>query len=124
MKKSWLIWIFFAMGCQVNEADAPELSTDEAQQIGATSVVMGGAIKEVGPVRPVNFGFLWDASADLTIVTSKNKIVVGSTSEKRTFSIKLDNLLPSTVYYYRSFAANADYSKFYYGNVVTFTTLP
>ena len=112
------------MGCQDNEADAPELLTAEAQQIASNGVLMGCEIKEIGPVRPVNYGFLWDKQPDLTTIASANKYIGGSTSDPRTFSIQLSNLTAATKYYYRGFAANADYSKIYYGNVVTFTTLP
>ena len=42
----------------------------------------------------------------------------------RSFSIKLDKLVPATLHYYRGFAANGDYSKIYYGGTVTFATLP
>ncbi len=123
--KNWcIILILFILGCQNNEASSPELVTDDAQQIGATSVVMGAEIKAIGPVRPVNFGFLWDTQSDLSIVASKNKIVLGSASEPRKFSIKLDNLTASTIYYYRGFAANEDFSKIYYSNTVMFSTLP
>ena len=52
---SYLIYclLLLALACQDNEADFPELNTEDAQQIGATSVVMGAEIKEIGPVRPV-----------------------------------------------------------------------
>ncbi len=123
MRKS-LFLILFLIGCQNNEADAPELSTDEAQQIGATSVVMGAEIRAIGPVRPLNFGFLWDSKQDISIVSSANKIVLGSTGSARKFSIKLDNLTPTTTYYYRGFAANEDYSKIYYSGIASFKTLP
>ena len=118
-----LSWIVLLAACQVNEADAPEILTEEAQQIGSTSVVMGAELKEIGPVKPVNYGFLWDTQSDITIATAKNKVILGSTSDLRKFSIKLDKLIPSTLHYYRGFAANGDYSKIYYGGIVTFTTL-
>ena len=122
-----LRWFFIGLlllSCQDNEADFPELQTAEAQQIGSSSVVMGCEIKEVGPVRPINYGFLWDKQPDLTMVAAANKYIGGSTSDPRIFSIQQGNLTASTKYYYRGFAANADYSKIYYGNVVSFTTLP
>jgi hypothetical protein len=112
------------IACQDNEADFPELNTEDAQQIGATSVVMGAEIKEIGPVRPVHYGFLWDVQPSLSVIGATNTIVLGEANEPRKFSIKLDNLSPSTLYYYRGFAANADYSKIYYADIVSFTTLP
>jgi hypothetical protein len=119
-----IILAFCLLACQDNEADFPELTTDFAQQIGATSVVMGAEIKEIGPIRPVHYGFLWDIQPNLSVIGATNKIVLGEAIEPRKFSIKLDNLTPATLYYYRGFAANADYSKIYYADIVSFTTLP
>jgi hypothetical protein len=119
-----IAFIIVLLACQDNEADFPELNTEEAQQIGSTSVVMGAEIKEIGPVRPVHYGFLWDIQPSVSVIGATNKIVLGEASEPRKFSIKLDNLTPSTLYYYRGFAANADYSKIYYADIVSFTTLP
>ena len=124
MKKLVAILLVTLAGCQVNEADAPEMSTDDAQQIGTTSVVMGAEIKQMGPIKPMNYGFLFDSQGDLTILAASKKIVLGSTGDPRVFSIKLENLSPNTKYYYRGFAANGDYSKVYYSNIITFTTLP
>jgi hypothetical protein len=123
MRKSIFFLTLILFACQVNEADAPEMSTQDAQQIGATSVVMGAEIKEIGPIRPVNYGFLWDTQSDLSVIASANKLVLGSTNGPKIYSIKLDNLNKNTTYYYRSFTANEDYSKIYYGNTVSFKTL-
>ena len=123
MKKALLIF-FLISGCQNNEADSPELLTKDAQQVGATSAVLEADIKEIGPVRPINFGFLWDVQEDITIAAASNKIISGSTSEPRTYSNKLDNLVPGTIYYYKSFAADAGYNHIYYGQMISFTTLP
>src|SRR5882672_6508345 len=109
-----LFWIILMSGCQVNEADFPEVATEEAQQIGATSVMMGAEIKEIGPIKPVNYGFLWDTQSDLSIAAARNKVILGSVSDPRKFSIKLDNLTRGTIHYYRGFAANGDFSKIYY----------
>ncbi|HWA35480.1 MAG TPA: fibronectin type III domain-containing protein [Cyclobacteriaceae bacterium] len=123
MRKGIFSVLLALLACQVNEADAPEMSTQDAQQIGATSVVMGAEIKEIGPIRPMNYGFLWDTQSDLSVIASANKLVLGSASGPKTYSIKLDNLTKNTTYYYRSFTANEDYSKIYYGNTVSFKTL-
>ena len=87
-------------------------------------MVMGAEIKQIGPVRPVHYGFLWDIQPNLSVIGATNEIVLGEASEPRKFSIKVDNLSPSTLYYYRGFAANSDYSKIYYADIVSFTTLP
>jgi hypothetical protein len=124
MRKLGLICLLLLGACQVYEPDSPGMVTQDAQEIGSTSVVMEGKIEVVGPVKPIHYGFLWDTGQDLTVVGTKNMQVLGSSSEPRTFSIRLDNLVPATTYYYRCFSANDGYSKIYYGNVVSFTTLP
>ncbi|MBY0434517.1 MAG: fibronectin type III domain-containing protein [Cyclobacteriaceae bacterium] len=122
--KKWFFISLLLFQCQNDEADAPELITEDAQQIGTTSVVMGAEVKKIGPVRPVNYGFLWDTQPDISIATAGNKVILGSLSGPRKFSIRLDNLKPATTYYYRGFAANEGYSIIYYAGTVQFTTLP
>ncbi len=123
--RAYFIFFILLVACQTNEADAPEQITKNAQQIGVSSAVFEAEIVAVGPVRPITFGFLWDSQGnDLTIATAANKNILGTTSDPRTFSIKVENLLPATTYYYRSFAANSDFTRIYYGGVVFFTTLP
>lgn len=120
-----LFLMVLLVGCQENEADAPELLTKPAQQIGATSVVMEAEIRAVGPIRPIKYGFLWDIQGnDLTLASAPNKNITGTTSSPQPYSIKVETLLPATTYYYRSFAANNDFTRIYYGAVVSFTTLP
>ncbi len=120
-----LIYFILLFGCQTNEADFPELKTNDAQQIGASSAILEAEVTEVGPIRPITIGFLWDSQGnDLTIATAANKNILGTTSDPRTFSIKVENLLPATTYYYRGFAADSNFTRIYYGDVVSFTTLP
>lgn len=124
MKRLFLLLVLLG-GCQDNEADAPELETKPAQQIGSTSVVMEADIRAVGPIRPIKYGFLWDTQgSDLTLASAPNKNITGTTSSPQPYSIKVETLLPATTYYYRSFAANNDFTRIYYGAVVSFTTLP
>ena len=124
MRAVFICFLLLA-ACQTNEADFPELLTKAAQQIGVDSAVLEAEIVEVGPIRPITFGFLWDSQGnDLTIATAANKNILGTTSDPRLFSVLVQNLNPATTYYYRSFAANSDYTKIYYGSIVSFTTLP
>jgi hypothetical protein len=124
MRYPIILFMALLMGCQDPEPDAPNVITQDAQQIGSTSVVMGAEIKQIGPIKPMNYGFLFDSQSDLTILAAARKIVLGSTGDPKVFSIKLENLNPNTTYHYRGFAANGDYSKVYYSNIITFTTLP
>lgn len=124
--KTLRLFIFCSLlmsGCDTDEAEFPELITAEAQQIGATSVVWEAEIKETGTIRPIRYGFIWDTTAGLNLFRASNKLDLGETSEKRKFSIKPETLSSGTTYFVRSFAANQDYTKIYYGNEITFTTL-
>ena len=126
--RKYAIWfsllVIVMCSCQDKEADAPELLTKQAQQIGTSSAVFEAELVEVGPVRPVLIGFLWDSQPDISIGTASQKFVLGPASDPRLFSINVGNLVPATTYYYRSFAANSNYTLLYYGQVVSFTTLP
>lgn len=118
-----LVVVVVLASCDTNEAEFPELLTSEAQEIGRTSVVLEADIKETGTIRPIEYGFLWDTSGGINVFTSSNKLDLGSTSDKRKFSIKLESLTPNTQYFVRSYASDPDYTKVYYGNEITFTTL-
>jgi hypothetical protein len=80
-------------------------------------------IKETGTIRPIRYGFLWSESSDLNLFNANNKVDLGMTSDKGKYSIRLESLTPNTQYFVRSFAANHDYSKVYYGNETSFSTL-
>ncbi|HRK55080.1 MAG TPA: hypothetical protein PK185_14265 [Cyclobacteriaceae bacterium] len=118
-----LLLFVFSLSCDSEEAEFPELITMQAQQIGATSAVLEMEIKETGTIRPIRYGFLWSESSGLNLYTASNKVDLGMTSEKGKYSIRLESLMPNTQYFVRSFAANHDYTKVYYGNESTFTTL-
>lgn len=118
-----MLLCFVFPGCDTDEAEFPELITSAAQQIGSTSVVLEAEIKETGSIRPIQYGFFWSATPGINIFNATNKVDLGQTSEKRKYSIKLESLSPNTPYFARSYAANPDYSKVYYGNEISFSTL-
>ncbi len=117
--------LFFSLtACDKGEAVDPVVVTNDPQQVGKTSVVIGASIQETGSIRPIQYGFLWDATGGLNILTAKNKLDLGSTDAKKTYSIKLDSLTANTTYYARAYTASPDYSKIFYGNEISFKTLP
>jgi len=124
MRSRWLFVLLFAFACQENEADAPGLLTKPAQQIGSTSAVLEAEVTETGPIKPITIGFLWGATQDLTIAAAPGQHIIGPTSDKGPFSVKVETFTAGTTYYYRSFAANAEFTRIYYGAVVSFETLP
>jgi hypothetical protein len=122
--KRLLFLLVLLTACQENEADQPELLTKAAQQVGSTSAVLDAEVIETGPIKPITIGFLWGTTADLSIYSAPEKQIFGDTSGKGPFSIKVETFTPNTTYYYRAFAADAGFTKIYYGAVVSFTTLP
>ncbi|MEQ8363591.1 MAG: hypothetical protein RH948_12030 [Cyclobacteriaceae bacterium] len=123
LQRIFLLFLVISLSCDSEEAEFPELNTLQAQQIGPTSVVLEMEIKETGTIRPIRYGFLWSESSGLNLFTASNKVNLGMTSDKGKYSIRLESLMPNTQYFVRSFVANHDYSKVYYGNETSFSTL-
>jgi len=119
-----LLFLFSLTACDKGEAVDPVVLTNDPQQLGQTSVVIEATIEETGSIRPIRYGFLWGAAGGLNLLTAKNKLDLGSTDSKKTYSIKLDSLTANTSYFARAFTASPDYSKIYYGNEISFKTLP
>jgi hypothetical protein len=119
-----LLLLFTLLACDKGEAIYPDVFTDDPQQLGQTSVVIEGNIRETGSIRPIRYGFLWDSTGGLNILTAKNKLDLGSTDVKKIYSIRLDSLKPNTTYYATAYTASPDYTKIYYGNEISFKTLP
>jgi len=119
-----ILVLFILTGCDKGEAVDPVVVTNDPQQIGKTSVVIEATIQETGSIRPIQYGFLWGATGGLNLLTAKNKLDLGSTDSKKTYSIKLDSLTANTSYFARAYTASPDYSKIYYGNEISFKTLP
>ena len=92
------------------------LTTEEADNIRATSAILGGNITNDGGNTIAMRGVYWSTNHILS--HEGTKITIGS--GKGSFSATLFGLLPSTLYYIRAFAVNA--SGTYLGNQLTFTT--
>lgn len=126
MKHRILVLFLFLnlVSCDHNEAVDPLVLTDDPPQLGSTSAVIEGSIKDTGSIRPIKYGFLWDSISGLNIVNAKNKLDLGSTSANIVYQVALTGLASKTQYFVRAYTANADYSRIYYGNEVAFRTLP
>jgi len=117
--------LFFSLtACDKGEAVDPVVATNDPQQVGKTSVVLEATIKEAGSIRPIQYGFLWGPTGGLNILTAKNKLDLGSTEATKTYSIRLDSLTANTTYFATAYTASPDYAKIYYGNEISFKTLP
>lgn len=118
-----LLSILFLISCNGDEADRPEMKTLPAGEVGLSRAVLRGLVKEVGPLKPVDYGFLMSTTGGVNVLNAKNKWVVGATSEKDTdFSIEVNELTANTTYFVRSFASDPSFSSITYGNEVSFKT--
>jgi hypothetical protein len=99
-------------------SNLPTLTTNTVTSISATTALSGGNITSDGGSAVTTRGVVWSTLANPTIsLTTKtsNGSGVGS------FQSSIANLVPSTIYYLRAYATNANGTS--YGNEVTFTTL-
>ncbi len=124
MRFRLLLFLLIAVSCQEDEADEPELRTKPAQQIGPASAVLEAEIVETGPIKPITVGFLWSTTNNLTLDVSPGRYILGPTGNKGPYSIKVETFGPNTTYYYRAYATNSTVTQVWYGEIVSFTTLP
>lgn len=109
--------------CHSDEADEPELRTNAATSIGLSRAVLQGEVKEVGPLKPIHYGFLWSTESGVTVLSAKSKTMVGEASQGGVeYSVEISELLPNTEYFVRAFATNDAQTSIYYGNEVSFKT--
>ena len=92
----------------------PTVATNAASDIMQTTATMNGTISNPSNVNVTPMGFEWKESSALSYT------VVNVTGE--TLTHNLNGLTPSTQYTYRAFMTYNGLT--YYGDVVTFTTLP
>lgn len=103
-----------------SDVDIPiTLSTTPITSIGNTTAMSGGEITDDGGLNISVSGICWNTSG--TPTTADSKTTDGATSET-SFSSQLTALSPYQIYYVRAYATNA--SGTYYGNEVSFTTVP
>jgi hypothetical protein len=118
-------FLFFLLftACQSDEADEPELKTNPVDGIGLNRAVLKGVVVEIGPLKPIQYGFLWATQAGVTILSANNNVLVGEALERNIeYSIELDELREDTDYFVRAFAVDPSFGSVYYGNEVSFRT--
>lgn len=96
-----------------------ELTTSSILNIGNSTALGGGTITNDGGLSITVSGICWNTSG--TPTTADSKTTDGATSET-SFTSQLTALSPYQIYYVRAYATNA--SGTYYGNEVSFTTVP
>ena len=97
--------------------DEPTVITKAVVSVGTTDAVCGGSVEYSGYYELTAVGFCWSEKAEPTI---EDHYSIEATSAG-SFVGKINNLTPSTTYYVRTYATNANGT--YYGNVLGFTTL-
>ena len=110
------------MSCQDDEAIDPELVTNPVSAIGTTEAVLNAELLDEGVLSNLAHGFIWSTEPNPNI-NAENKVVIGTISDPREFSVKIENLLPDVQYYVRSFVSKSDFSAIFYGQTLSFTTL-
>lgn len=125
MKKILFFAILITLSCSKDEGYVSciyqyTLETEEATNISDTSAIISGRVivtSDNCTVSPsAQKGFVYSTNSQPNI----NDNLVTSTEEQ--FNVTLTNLNPSTTYYVRSFIASSNGE--YYGNEISFTTLP
>lgn len=122
MRITIFLLVFFLFSCQTDEADEPEIQTNPATGIGLNRAILQATLEEVGPLKPVQYGFLLSTQAGVTVINAK-QLLVGQTSESPLdYSVELSDLQPNTEYFVRAFVSNASFTTIYYGDEVSFRT--
>ena len=125
MKRILFFAILITLSCSKDEGYVSciyqyTLETEEAMNISDTSAIISGRVivtSDNCTVSPsAQKGFVYSINSQPNI----NDNLVTSTEEQ--FNVTLTNLNPSTTYYVRAFIASSNGE--YYGNEISFTTLP
>jgi len=119
------VGVFFSLntGCKKKEITPPDITTNAVRFVSHNGAFCGGnLIAHDNIENATSKGLCWGTSVDPTISDNHSEDVyrpVGSGVGP--FDIIINNLLPSTTYYARSYGTNSDGTA--YGSSVSFTTL-
>lgn len=83
--------------------DVPTLSTINYFNISATSFECGGLISSIGASPIIKKGLCWSTSRNPTILDNSTT----DNSFGASFRIKINNMIPNTTYYVKSYATNS-----------------
>jgi hypothetical protein len=124
MRKSLsLLLVLIVFACQQDEADQPVVETREAITIGSDRAVLQATLIAAGPIKPVQYGFLWSTVSDVNALSAQGSFMVGEGAEDQLlYSYELTGLLPVTTYFVKAFATTNGTANYYYGDEITFTT--
>jgi len=109
--------IFLNYSCKKEKPTPPILSTSLVTEISQASATSGGNVKDIGGASITSRGVCWNTTGLPT--TENNKAV--ESGELGSFTCKITQLTPNTMYYIRAFAING--AGVGYGDQISFTTL-
>lgn len=99
----------------------PELATTAASDITGNTALSGGNVTDGGGLGVTGRGVVWSTSSSPTLGSHPGGGYTEDGAGMGIYSSSLTGLLPSTLYYVRAYAENAEGVG--YGNQITFTTL-
>lgn len=111
--------IFFLNGCKEEEENYPTVTTAVISSITDSTAISGGRVISDGGNEVTERGVLWSIEGILFIGWSSQSFDGTGTG---IFTSHLDNLEPSTTYYFQAYATNKIGTA--YGEMLSFTTLP
>lgn len=96
------------------------ITTQSVTGSGSTMATANGTITDPGFLGITSTGVCWNTTGTPTI--ADNKVDTGTSPALGTFTCSMIRLTPNTLYHVRAYATNSEGT--YYGEEVTFTTLP
>ena len=96
----------------------PIVTTAAVTEVTASKAIAGGEVVSDGNTEITGVGLCWSTSHNPTIADSHSSVNV----DFGVFTGTMTNLSDSTTYYYRAYISNNQGT--YYGNELSFTTLP
>ena len=126
MKKILILAIMILIGVTVSKADLGlfhgVVTTDAITNLANNTVTFNGTATLISTDPDITVrGFVWSTSANPTTSLS-TKTVDNGTYRSGSFSANATGLSTSQTYYARAYITNTDGT--FYGNQITFTTIP
>lgn len=97
----------------------PQVSTSEITNITETSAIGHGVLVNDGGANTIK-GFCWSTSSNPE-PTTHDHFVISNGTGTGAFTAQMNNLIPNTTYFVRTFATNEMGTE--YGNMLTFSTV-
>jgi len=114
--------LFFSQYCtddKTSELLVPTIITQEAYEIGASSVKVDGEVIDSGSYKVTNSGVYWNIETNPEITGTKQSAQYSDA--KGSFTLEMSRLTGNTMYYVTAYAENEVGEGL--GNEITFTTL-